>query len=199
MKLNDCNIYYLKKNIADRQPGPNLDQLRFSVWASNSGVKLDNKLTATSLESQQLAFSTGPIRDASPVPSPDNSAFPSPLSHASASPDTHGYVSLPTPILRNRTSLDIPSSPASHTSDASSLQPPPSPTLSAYSSSSVRWANSIVLRDNYPRGARWSLLFGSSCPPPQGHRQKSSTKTVSSIGSSFTDRDTEDSAGLGLS
>jgi hypothetical protein len=38
------------------------------------------------------------------------------------------------------------SSPASHTSDASSLQPPPSPTLSAHSSSSVRWANSIVLR-----------------------------------------------------
>ena len=143
--------------------------------------------------------SSGSTRDASPVPSPDNSSFPSPLSHASASPDTHGYLSLPTPILRNRTSLDIPSSPASHTSDASSLQPPPSPTLTAHSSGSVRWANATILRDNNPEEHDGLSSLGLLAPPPQGHRRKSSTATVSSIGSSFTDRDTEDSAGLGLS
>lgn len=144
---------------------------------------------------------SGPSIDTSPVSSPDNSSFPpSPLGHASSPAEAHGFLSLPTPILRNtRNSLDIPSSPASHTSDASSLQPPPSPTLSAISSGSIRWATSTVLRENNPEEHDGMSSLGLLAPPPQGHRRKSSTGTISSIGSSFTDRDVDDSSGLGLS
>ena len=142
-----------------------------------------------------------PIIDDHPASSPDNSSFPlSPLRHASSLTDTHGLLSLPTPILRiSRSSLDTPSSPASHMSDASSLQPPPSPTLSAYSSGSVRWANSTVLRDNNPEEHDGLSSLGLLAPPPHGHHRKGSTGTISTIGSSSTDRDIDDSTGLGLS
>ena len=89
--------------------------------------------------------------------------------------------------------LEIPSSP-----DASSLRLPPSPTLSAHSSGSNRSANSIELRDNNPEEHDGLSSLGLLALPPQGHRRKSSIATVS-IGSSITDRDTEDPAGLGLS
>src|ERR1700730_6802659 len=84
-------------------------------------------------------------------PLSDNSRPPSPSGHATSPTDNQGFLSLPTPILRSaRNSLDALGSPASHSSDTSSLQPPPSPTLSAHSSGSIRWANSTVLRDNNP-------------------------------------------------
>ncbi|KAH9168805.1 calcium-translocating P-type ATPase [Lactarius sanguifluus] len=142
-----------------------------------------------------------PTLDASPPTSPDNTSSPlHPLGHASTPSDNHGFLPLPTPILRNsRNSLDIPSSPASHTSDASSLHPPPSPTLSAHSSGSIRWATSTVLRENNPEEHDGLSSLGLLAPPPPGHHRKGSTATVSSIGSIFTDRDNEDSPGLALS
>ena len=145
--------------------------------------------------------SSGPTRDAPLASSPDNSSISlSPLGHASAPPDTHGVLSLPTPILRNsRNSLEISSSPVSHTFDASPLQPLPSPALSAHSSGSIRWANSTELRDNNPEEHDGLSSLGLLTPLSQGHRRMSNTATVSSIGSSFTHRDTQDSAGFGLS
>ncbi|KAI9463227.1 calcium-translocating P-type ATPase [Lactarius psammicola] len=108
---------------------------------------------------------SGPILDTSPATSPDNNSFPlTPTGHATSPSDNHGFLSLPTPILRNsRNSLDAPGSPASHTSDASSLHPPPSPTLSAYSSGSVQEHDGLS-------------SLGLLAPPPQGH--------LSSIGNS---------------
>jgi Ca2+-transporting ATPase len=142
----------------------------------------------------------GPTLDALPSTSLENSYPLSPIGHASSSSDMHGFLSLPTPILRNsRNSLDLPASPASHTSDASSLHPPPSPTLSARSSGSIRWATSTVLRDNNPEDHDGLSSLGLLAPPSQGHRRKGSTGTISSIGSSSTDRDIEDVPGLGLS
>ncbi|KAN0138924.1 calcium-translocating P-type ATPase [Lactarius tabidus] len=93
---------------------------------------------------------------------------------------------------------DPTSDPFRDTSPAPSLDTPP--TLFVHSSGSiqVRWANSVVLRDNLEEHDGLSSL-GLLAPPSRGHRRKSSTATVSSIGSSFTDRDTEDSSGLGHS
>ncbi|KAI9449869.1 calcium-translocating P-type ATPase [Lactarius psammicola] len=109
-------------------------------------------------------------------------------------------LSLPTPILRNsRNSLDVPGSLASHSSGASSSHPPPSPTLSAHSSGSVRWATSTVLRDNNPEEHDGLSSLGLLAPSSQGYRQKGRNGTVSSICSIFTDRDIEDSSSLGLS
>ncbi|KAH9025496.1 calcium-translocating P-type ATPase [Lactarius pseudohatsudake] len=144
---------------------------------------------------------SGPTLDASPPTPPDNTSFPlHPLGHVSTPSDNHGFLPLPTPILRSsRTSLDVPSSLAPHTSDASSLHPPPSPTLSAHSSGSVRWAASTVTRDNKPEEHGGLSSLGLLAPPPQGHRRKGSMSTVSGIGSISTDRDTEDSLSLALS
>ena len=148
----------------------------------------DLDIPQTAVVGIQNDTSSGPTRDASLASSPDNSSISlSPLGHASAPPDTHGILSLPTPILRNsRNSLEIPGSP-----DASSIQPPPSPTLYTHSSGSIHWANSTV-HDGLSS-------LGLLPPPSQGHSRNSSPGTVSSIGSNFTDRDTEDSASLGLS
>src|SRR5947208_1735534 len=104
------------------------------------GVPEDNN-HATSAESLPSPSSDGPH-----LP-------PSPLGHATSQTDNQGFLSLPTPILKSaRNSLDPIGSPSSHTSDTSSLQPPPSPTLSAHSagSGSIRFANSTVLRENNP-------------------------------------------------
>ena len=143
--------------------------------------------------------SGSPTPDEAPTISHDNTFPLSPMGHASSPSDVHGFLSLPTPILRNsRNSLDLPASPASHTSDVSSLQPPPSPTLSAYSSGSVRFT-SKVLRDNNPEEHDGLSSLGLLAPPSQGHRRKSSTATFSSVGSSSTDHDVDYSSGLGLS
>ncbi|KAH9015966.1 calcium-translocating P-type ATPase [Lactarius deliciosus] len=142
--------------------------------------------------------SPGPTLDASPPPFSDNTSFPlHPLGRASTpSADNHGFLPLPTPILINsRISL---SSPASHTSHASSLHPPPSPTLSTHSSGSIRWAASSVTRDNKPEEHDGLSSLDLLAPPPQGHCRKGSMSTVSGIGSISTDRDTEDSSRLAL-
>jgi Ca2+-transporting ATPase len=139
-----------------------------------------------SLDIPQISL-VGVQGDAPPAPSPNNSSSPlPPLGHSL--PNTQGFLSPPIPILRNsRNSLDIPSSPASHTSAASYLQPPPSPTLSTHSSGSIRW-NSTVLRDSNPEEHDGLSSLGLLTPPwPMA-------ATVSSIRSNFT----EDSSGLGL-
>ena len=128
------------------------------------------------------------------VPSPgssvDSSHLPPPPSTSSTT-DNHVYLSPITPILKSaRNSLDSSGS-TTHTSDNSSLPPPPTPTLTAHSFSSILWANSTVSRDNDPEehdGSR-SLYLPSH---PRGHRRKGSIGTVSSIGSSSTERDAED-------
>jgi hypothetical protein len=102
------------------------------------------------------------------------------------------------PILRSaRNSIDAFGSP-SHASDNASLPAPPSSTLSAHSSGSIRWANSTLLRDNNPEDHDGSSSLYLA-PPPQGHRRKSSIATVSSVGSSSTDRDMEDNVSFRLS
>jgi len=101
------------------------------------------------MASDDLDISQFPgVQDSGP---PDKPSFPLPhIGHASSPSDNHVMFALPTPILRNfRNPLDVPGSPASHTSNASS-HPPPSPTLSAHSTGSIRWATATVLRDNNP-------------------------------------------------
>lgn len=75
---------------------------------------------------------------------------------------------------------------------------PPSPTLSAHSSGSIHWANSTILRGNNPEDhdGSSSLYLGL---PPQGHRRKGSNATVSSVGSSSTERDAENNSSIRLS
>ena len=138
-------------------------------------------------------------------PSSSSSAVPSPTLDSSRLPpspsttDSHAYLSPITPILRSaRNSLDPLGSPT-HTSDNSSLAPPPSPTLSAHSSGSVRWANSTTLRDNNPEEHDGSSSLYLA-PPPHGHRRKASTGTVSSVGSgSTTEQDADDNSSFRLS
>jgi Ca2+-transporting ATPase len=132
------------------------------------------------------------------VPSSSSSAVPSPSLDSSRLPstsatDNHAFLSPITPILRStRNSLD----PLGF--DNSSPLPPPSPTLSAHSGS-VRWANSTVLRDNNPEEHDGSSSLYLA-PPPHGHRRKSSTGTVSSVGSgSSTEQDADDGSSFRLS
>ena len=74
-------------------------------------------------------------------PSPPSDSPPSSLGHATSPTDNQGYPSFPTPILKSgRNSLDAIGSPSSHASDTSSLQLPPSPTLSAHSTGLIRFA-----------------------------------------------------------
>jgi P-type Ca2+ transporter type 2C len=132
-------------------------------------------------------------------PSSDGYRLP-PSNPASTSFDMHGFLSPPTPILRPaRNSLDSPTSSTSPTSDGSSMHPPPSPTLSARSSGSIRWANSTVLRDNNPEEHDGLSSLNLLAPPPPGHRRKGSIATVSSIGSSSTERDIDETSSIGLS
>jgi len=116
---------------------------------------------------------------------------------------TDGYqafLSLPTPILKSaRNSLDAVGSPSSHTSDTSSFQPPPSPTLSAHSTGSIRFATSKVLRDNNPEEHDGMSSLKLLAPPPPHHRRKGSVTTVSSVGSSSTEREYEDNQSFRLS
>jgi P-type Ca2+ transporter type 2C len=139
------------------------------------------------------------------IPSSSSSAVPSPSVETSRLPpspsttDTYAYLSPITPILRSaRNSLDPLASPT-HMSDNFSLPAPPSPTLSAQSSGSVRWANSTILRDNNPEEHDGSSSLYLA-PPPHGHRRKASIGTVSSIGSgSTTEQDGDDNSSFRLS
>ncbi|KAI9437977.1 calcium-translocating P-type ATPase [Lactarius indigo] len=123
---------------------------------------------------------------ASSATSPPNSFPPLPVGRTSSHFEVHDFLSLPTPIPRNsRNALDVPTSP---TSDPS-LHQPPSLTLYAHSSSSNSWVTSPVLRDDNPEQNDGLSSLGLLTPPSQVHRRKISAGTVSSIGSSFTDRD----------
>ncbi|KAI9437975.1 Ca-transporting ATPase [Lactarius indigo] len=102
----------------------------------------------------------------------------------------HDTPSLPTPILRNSPNcLDAPTSPTLHISDPS-LHPPPFLTLSAHSLGSIipsRWDTPTALHDGNPE-QNDSISSLDITHPSRGHRRKISAGTVSSIGSSFTDR-----------
>ena len=141
--------------------------------------------------------------DSLPSPSSDVPHLPpSPLGHATSQTDNQAFLSLPTPILKSaRNSLDPIGSPSSHTSDTSSLQPPPSPTLSAHSagSGSIRFASSTVLRENNPEEHDGMTSLKLLAPPPPHHRRKGSVATVSSVGSSSTEREYEDNQSFRLS
>jgi Ca2+-transporting ATPase len=125
-------------------------------------------------------------------PSSSSSAVPSP------SPPLDSSRLPPSPSITNncasaRNSLDPLGSPT-HNSDNTSLPLPPSPTLSALSSGSV---NSTILRDPEEHNGTSSLYL---VQPPHGHRRKSSTGTVSSIGSgSTTEQDANDNSSFRLS
>ena len=145
-----------------------------------------NDIPQISVVNIQDDTTSGPT---SPTPSPNISSHP--LFPCNANPNTHGLLTLPTPILSNsRNYIDIPITPASYTSYASSLQPPPPPTLSVHSSGSIRWANSTLLRDNNPEVQHGLSSLALLAPPSQAHRRKPSTATCSSISSNFADHDT---------
>jgi len=93
--------------------------------------------------------------------------------------DIHGVVLLGSPSL--------------HTS---SLQPPPPPTLSAHSTRSIRFATSKVLRNNNPEEHDGMSSLKLLAPPPPHHRRKGCVATVSSVGSSWSERRYEDNQGF---
>ena len=109
--------------------------------------------------------------DSEGVPSP-SSMDSSHLPPSPSTTDNYAYLSPMTPILRSaRNSLD----PIGSTSDNSSL-PPPSPTLSAQSSSSVRWATLTALQDNNPMEHDGSSSLYLA-PPSRGYQRKRSAGT----------------------
>jgi hypothetical protein len=98
--------------------------------------------------------------------------------------DNRGYLSRPTLIHKlPRNSLEPLGSPT-HPSDNSPLPSPPFLTPTAHSSGSFLLANST--HDNDPEEHD-----GSSSSHPHGHHRTGSIATVSSIGSSSTERDAE--------
>ncbi|KAH9025710.1 hypothetical protein EDB83DRAFT_2526782 [Lactarius deliciosus] len=123
------------------------------------------------------SFPTFPVNSFSFPPLPDDCTSPT-------------FVQ---PIPRNsRIYPDVPAPPAPHTSDLSSSHLPPSPTLSAHSSGSIRWATSTVLRDNSPEEPAGLPSLGLLTPPPQVYRRKGRT----GIGSIFTGREDPSNPGL---
>ncbi|THH15336.1 hypothetical protein EW146_g5119 [Bondarzewia mesenterica] len=141
-------------------------------------------------------FDFYPPHDGSiPSPVPDTLHQPSsPHANRARSPSEPGFLSLPTPILRvGRNSIDGPSSPTpSSSSDRSDspFQPPPSPTLSAHSSTSVHWATSTHLRENRPEEHDGISSLGLLSPPARSHRRKGSNATLtSSLSGSETEPD----------
>jgi P-type Ca2+ transporter type 2C len=104
-------------------------------------------------------------------------------------------------LKSGRSSLDSSGSPTLHASasDTSSIQPPPSPTLSAHSSGSIRFATTAILRENNPEDHDGMSSLNLLAPPSSRHRRKGSVTTVSSVGSSSTERDTEDNQSFRLS
>ncbi|KAH9021976.1 calcium-translocating P-type ATPase [Lactarius hengduanensis] len=138
---------------------------------------------------------------ASSSTAPDSASSPlSTLGHTSTPSHSDSFLPLPTPILRDsRIYVDVLASHTPRTSDPSSSHSSPSPTLSTHSLASISWATSTVLRNNPEEHVLMSSL-GLLSPPPQGHRRKGGTSTVSSIGASiFTDCDIEDSSSPRLS
>ncbi|KAH9025698.1 calcium-translocating P-type ATPase [Lactarius deliciosus] len=125
--------------------------------------------------------------------SPANSFPPLPICLTSSLSDVYDLLSPSTPI--SRISLDVPACPAPHTSESSSLHPPPSLTLSTHSSGSIRRATPTTLRDNNPEVHGGLPSLGHLTPPPQVHRRKSRT----CIGSIFTNRDVGGPSNHGLS
>jgi Ca2+-transporting ATPase len=129
---------------------------------------------------------------------PSESVDSSRLPPSRSTTDNHPHLSPITPIHKSaRNPLD-PLGSHTHSSDNPSLLPP-SPTLSAHSSGSVRWANSTILCDNNPDkhdGSSSSYLV----PSRHGHRRKGSIGSVSSIGSGSTiEQDAGDNSSLRLS
>jgi Ca2+-transporting ATPase len=159
-------------------------------------------MASDDLDIPQIAVVGVPEDNNHPIPThilPPQSSDASrlPLGHATLPADNQGFLSLPTPILRSaRNSLDAF---GSATSDTSSLQPPPSPTLSARSSGSIRFATSTALRDNNPDEHDALSSLNLLAPPSRRHHRKGSVGTVSSVGSSSTERDIEDNQSFRLS
>ena len=121
----------------------------------------------------------------------DSSSFPpSPIGHAIPC-DIHNFLFPPALNLGN--SPHVPGSSPSHTSDTSSLRRPPSPTLSAHSSDSIRRATPTVLRDNISEEYDSLSSLGLHSRTLQGPRRKGNTGTVSS---STTDRNIDRSSSL---
>ena len=186
----------------DREAQPSANGFLF--YAPLHGSKLSPRFRSVALNF--MASDDLDIPQIAVVGVPDDSnpslALPSPSLDGSRLPpspspsDVHGFLSPPTPILRSARNSQDPLGSPSHSSDNSSLPPPPSPTLTARSSGSVRWANSTALRDNNPEEHDGSSYLA---PPSHGHRRKGSVATVSSIGSSSTDRDVEDNLSFKLS
>ncbi|KAH9025702.1 calcium-translocating P-type ATPase [Lactarius deliciosus] len=145
------------------------------------------------LDIPKVAFvGVRPTPGASSATSPANSFPPPPIGLTSPLSDVYDSLSLPTPILRiSRISLDVPACPATHTTEPSSLHPPPSLTLSTHSSGSIRRATYTVLRDNNPEVHDGLPSLGLLTPLPQVHRRKV-------IGSFSTNRDVEGLSNPGL-
>ena len=114
-------------------------------------------------------------------------------------PSSLGHATSPTDNLSSPAldSLDAVGSTSSHTSDTSPLPPPPFPTLSAHSSSSIRFATSTGLRDNDLEGHDGLSSLKVYATPPPHHRRKGSAATVpSASGSALTEREYEDDQSL---
>jgi len=134
-------------------------------------------------------------------PSPDSSHL-SPDGHAISPVDTH-FVTQPTPILRtaqiSSDTINSPS-PASHTSDTSSLRPPPSLAPSAPSSGPIQYPISTVFRDNnsdeHDRLSSLELLASSSL---HDHPNGNNITTLSCVASSSTESEGEADQSLRLS
>ena len=132
-----------------------------------------------------------------PSPPSDGLHLPtSPLGHTTSQTDNEGFLSLPTPILKSvRNSLDPIGSPSSHVESSFVC----STTLSAHSAGSIRLANSMVSRENNPEEHDGMPSLGLLAPPPPHRRRMGSVTTVSSVGSSSTERGYVDNQSFRLS
>ncbi|KAF7316904.1 Calcium-transporting ATPase [Mycena chlorophos] len=86
-----------------------------------------------------------------------------------------------------RGSLDIPSSPT-HTDDGSSINAPPSPTLSSHSSVHFNPPTSLALRDNNPQLRNPSILL-SPLDGGRTHQRKGSNATFATTATDATEPD----------
>jgi hypothetical protein len=116
--------------------------------------------------------------------------------HASASGQGHNRTpsdpTLLSPILKSpRLSVDAPTTPASPGSDDSSINVPPSPTLS--NRSSVRWGPTTTdLRTNQPEASSGMATLGLLEPgTAKAHKRKGSDATFNSARTVADDPNTE--------